>query len=47
MMSVWMGLVTIMTIYFFYRVLTIKPKKDENEEENDTEEDPASNITKK
>lgn len=39
MMSTWMGLVTIMTIYFFYRVLTTKPKTDENDEEKDNEED--------
>lgn len=37
MMSVWMGLVTFMAIYFFYRVLNVKPKEKEDsiEEENE------------
>lgn len=37
MMSVWMGGVTFMTGYFFYRVLTTKPKEDLDEENSESE----------
>lgn len=32
MMITWCGLVTIMTGYFFYRVLTNKPKNEDDSE---------------
>lgn len=34
MMSLWMGIVTIMTIYFFYRVITASKKEEEEEEDS-------------
>ena len=37
MMSVWMGGVTFMAGYFFYRVITTKPKKDSDDDNPDLE----------
>ena len=37
MMSVWMGGVTFMAGYFFYRVITAKPKKDSDDEKTESE----------
>ena len=39
MMIAWCGLVTIMTGYFFYRVLTYKPKDEDNSEDVKLEKD--------
>jgi hypothetical protein len=37
MMSIWMGGVTFMAVYFFYRVITAKPKKDSEDEKFESE----------
>lgn len=37
MMSVWMGGVTFMAGYFFYRVITAKPKSDSDDENPEIE----------
>lgn len=38
MMSVWMGVVTFMAGYFFYRVITAKPKKDSEEVSSESDD---------
>lgn len=37
MMSVWMGGVTFMAGYFFYRVITAKPKKNSDDENSESD----------